>query len=235
MIALVAAAFAGVVPDDARQLVLAVVPGPDDSHATVTRWARAESGWTPVGAPIPARIGDAGVAWGRGLHPPQPGPQKQEGDNRAPEGVFALGDAFGDAETPPPGVDWPYHPVGPRDLFVEDPTRPEYNTWLRVPGERPLEGWETKAAMRRGDPAHALKVFVAHNAPPAVVPGAGSAIFLHVWRRDGAATTAGCTAMARPDLDALVDWLSPAARPVFALLTADDLRRLGPEWGLPRP
>ena len=235
MIALCAAALAGVVPDDAGQLVLAVVPGPDDSHATVTRWARAGDRWAAVGAPIPARIGEAGVAWGRGLHPPQPGLQKREGDDRAPAGVFALGDAFGDAEAPPPGVDWPYHPVGPRDLFVEDPARPEYNAWVHVPGDRPLEPWEAASAMRRGDPAHALKVFVAHNAPPGAVPGAGSAIFLHVWRRDGAATTAGCTAMARPDLDALVDWLSPAARPVFALLTAEDLRQLGAAWGLPQP
>jgi L,D-peptidoglycan transpeptidase YkuD (ErfK/YbiS/YcfS/YnhG family) len=235
VIALLATAMAGVVPDDARQLVLAVVPGPDDSHATVTRWERTDGPWVAVGAPIPARIGAAGVAWGRGLHPPQPGLQKQEGDDRAPAGVFALGDAFGDAATPAPGVEWPYHPVGPRDLFVEDPARPEYNTWVHVPGDRPLEAWEAKAAMRRNDPAHALKVLVAHNAAPAVVPGAGSAIFLHVWRRDGAATTAGCTAMARPDLDVLVDWLSPAGRPVFALLTAADLARLGPEWGLPRP
>lgn len=228
------AAFAGPVPDDARQLVLALVPGPDDSHATVTRWERPPGGaWARVGERTPARIGSAGVAWGRGIHPPQPGLQKQEGDRRAPAGVFALLDAFGDAPTPAPGVSWPYHAVGPRDLFVEDPARPEYNSWLHVAGDRPLEPWEQQAVMRHGDPAHALKVLVGHNAPPDVVSGAGSAIFLHVWRRGGEATTFGCTAMARPALDALVDWLEPTAHPVFVLLTTQDHARLASEWALP--
>jgi L,D-peptidoglycan transpeptidase YkuD (ErfK/YbiS/YcfS/YnhG family) len=228
-----ATAWAGPVPDDARQLILVVVPHVDDSHAAVTRWDRGPAGWAQVGAEVPARIGTHGVAWGRGLHPPQDGLQKQEGDGRAPAGVFALGDAFGDAPTPPAGVEWPYHGVGPRDLFVEDPARPEYNTWVHVDGDRPLEPWEQRAVMKQGDPAHALKVFVAHNAAPGVVPAAGSAIFLHVWRRDGAATTAGCTAMARPALDTLVDWLDPAAHPVLVLLTSADRERLRAAWSLP--
>lgn len=227
------AAFAGPVPDDSRQLVLAEVPGPDDSRATVTRWERVDGAWVAVGEPVPARIGAHGVAWGRGLHPPQPGLQKVEGDGRAPAGVFELRDAFGDAPAAAPGVRWPYHPVGPRDLFVEDPARPEYNAWVHVDGDRPLEPWEREAVMKQGDPAHALKVLVAHNAPPDVVPSAGSAIFLHVWRREGAAATAGCTAVARADLDALVGWLEPAAHPVFVLLTAADRARWRGEWSLP--
>lgn len=232
---LAAAALAGppVVPEETRQLLLVVVPTASDSHGTLTRWERDADGWQARGAPVPVRTGAAGVAWGRGLHPPQSGLQKVEGDDRSPEGVFLVGDAFGDA--PALAARWPYHPVTPRDLWYEDPASPQYNTHVVVPGERPLTSEEAAAVMRHGDPAHALKLFVAHNAAPDVVPGAGSAIFVHVWRRNGAPPTAGCTAMARPELEAVLAWLDPAATPVFALVTAEDLARLGPDWDLPRP
>lgn len=221
------------VPDDTTQLVFAIVPDADSSYATVTRWVRTDTGWRAEGTPIPARIGTSGVAWGRGLHAPQQGLQKVEGDNRAPAGVFALGSAYGDAPAPPDAVRWPYHPVGPRDLWFEDPKSPLYNSHLLVPGTDPLTPEQVKAVMKQGDPAHALKVFVAHNAPPNAAPGSGSAIFLHSWRKDGAATTAGCTAMARTDLDALVSWLAPESTPVFALLSAADAEQLSLSWGLP--
>jgi L,D-peptidoglycan transpeptidase YkuD (ErfK/YbiS/YcfS/YnhG family) len=225
-------AVAGPLPAGTTQLVLVVAPTADDSRAVVTRWEREGDGWTAVGEPFPARIGAEGLAWGRGLHPPQPGRQKVEGDDRAPAGVFLLGDAWAYDPIAPSGG-WPAHVVGSRDLWVEDPASPLYNTHVVVAGDRSLEPWEDAARMRLGDPAHALKVFVAHNAPPDAVPGAGSAIFLHTWRRDGDRPTAGCTAMARSDLDALVGWLSPAATPVLVLLSAADLERLAAAWDLP--
>ncbi|MEQ1571195.1 MAG: L,D-transpeptidase family protein [Myxococcota bacterium] len=229
----ISALAASPIPADTTQLVLVVAADPDRSEATVTRWTRAEAGWTLEGPPVAARIGARGVAWGRGLHPPQPGLQKVEGDQRAPAGVFALGDAWGDAPVSP--ARWPYHPVGPRDLWYEDPASPLYNTHVRVPGTEPLTPDQQRAVMRSGDPAHALKVFVAHNAPPDAVPGAGSAIFLHTWRKDGVAPTAGCTAMERADLDVLVGWLDPARHPALVLLTIPELERLDEAWDLPTP
>ncbi|MCA9490497.1 MAG: L,D-transpeptidase family protein, partial [Myxococcales bacterium] len=150
-------------------------------------------------------------------------------------GVFALGDAWGYAATAPESWRWPYHTTGPRDLWVEDPTSPHYNEHVLVEGDRALEPWEAASVMRGHDPSHALKVFVAHNAPPGALAGAGSAIFLHIWRDDGARATAGCTSMPRADLEELVGWLDPAAHPVYVLLTADELERVGTSWGLPVP
>ncbi|MCB9686520.1 MAG: L,D-transpeptidase family protein [Alphaproteobacteria bacterium] len=225
-----------VIPPASTELVLTVVPTADASEGQLTRWTRGDSGaWARMGSAVRVRLGADGTAWGRGLHPAQPGRQKQEGDDRAPAGVFALGDAWGYAAGAPPTWTWPYHATGPRDLWVEDPGFPHYNEHLLVEGDRPLVDWEAASVMRARDPSHALKVFVAHNAPPDAVPGAGSAIFLHIWRDDGARATAGCTSMARPDLEELVGWLDPAAHPVYVLLPADDLARLGPTWGLPTP
>ena len=46
---------------------------------------------------IPVVVGRNGMGWGRGMHPlPLPeGPVKQEGDGRAPAGIFRLSSTFG--------------------------------------------------------------------------------------------------------------------------------------------
>lgn len=231
---LLTVAFAGPVPARTTQALLVVVPDADSSFATLQRSERDPDGWHTVGPPIPARVGYSGVAWGIGLHPPQPGLQKVEGDLRSPMGVFLLGNAYRDTSVPPMDLAWPLVLVGPRDLWVEDPTSPHYNAHLVVPGHRPLLPWEEAARMQLDDPALALKVFVRHNPVPAI-PGGGSAIFLHAHPADRELATAGCTALARPDLETVIRWLDPRATPVFVLLTPAELERLGPAWNLPRP
>lgn len=228
------AALAGPVPEATRQLVVVVAHDIDDSKATLHRFARDGREWREVGAPVPARIGARGVAWGVGLHPAQPGLQKVEGDLRSPAGVFRLGDAYRDDSVPEVEASWPVRFVGPRDLWVEDPTSPHYNEHILVPGDRPLLPWEQSARMALRDPYLALKVFVAHNPPPSI-PGAGSAIFLHSGAPDGSAATAGCTAIARSELETVLGWLRPEAQPVFVLLTRIELEALADPWGLPTP
>jgi L,D-peptidoglycan transpeptidase YkuD (ErfK/YbiS/YcfS/YnhG family) len=231
-------ALAGPLPADTAQLLLVVLPDADSSYATLQRARRDPSGWHTVGERVPARVGAAGAAWGRGLHPPQPGLQKVEGDLRSPMGVFELGDAYRDSTVEPMTLAWPLVLIGPRDLWVEDPSSPHYNEHLVVPGSRALLPWEEAARMRLGDAALALKVFVEHNAPPSVQPGAGSAIFLHghpvmPGGGEGEMATAGCTALERAELVRVLSWLQPQAHPVFVLLTEAELARLARPWGLP--
>jgi L,D-peptidoglycan transpeptidase YkuD (ErfK/YbiS/YcfS/YnhG family) len=71
-------------------------------------------------------------------------------------------------------------------------------------------------------------VEVEHN--PSAEPGAGSCIFLHVWGGEDS-PTAGCTAMARGDLETLLAWLRPGA--VYVLLTRAERDALATAWGLP--
>jgi L,D-peptidoglycan transpeptidase YkuD (ErfK/YbiS/YcfS/YnhG family) len=87
--------------------------------------------------------------------------------------------------------------------------------------------------MRQSDPAHALKLFIAHNAPPQVVANAGSSIFFHIWRADGGKPSAGCTTMAEAKLRWLIAQLDPAGKPVYVLLPQAEYARLRPEWKLP--
>ena len=210
------------VPAESLQLILGVAEGWDASSATLRRYERDPGGeWRAVGAPIPARVGREGLAWGLGLHPlAGEGPAKREGDWRAPAGVFSLGDAFGDDPAAPPGARWAYRQVTARDLWVEDAGSPLYNQHVVIGGERPLSGWETGQRMKMGDPAHRLKIAVAHNPAPGAAPGAGRALFRHIWRGGGEHPTSGCTAMSDADLEATLSWLEPGAGAVFALLPA---------------
>ena len=71
--------------------------------------------------------------------------------------------------------------------------------------------WKSSEKMFTVRPQYDLGVFVAYNSYPAI-PGNGSCIFLHIWK-DANTGTAGCTAMARENLEKVVRWLDPTKNP----------------------
>jgi L,D-peptidoglycan transpeptidase YkuD (ErfK/YbiS/YcfS/YnhG family) len=226
------------IPAETTQLLLGLAEDWNSSHATLQRFERAANGpWKPAGAPWPARLGADGLAWGRGLHPEavtrDGNPVKQEGDDRSPAGVFALGKAYGYAPdvTRRPGQ--PYCQVGEQDLWVEDVTSPYYNQHLRLNHPRPENAWEKKQQMRLNDPAHSLKLFIAHNAGSQTQPGAGSSIFFHIWRKEGAKPSSGCTVMAESRLRDLIAWVEPDQHPLFVLLPRPVYVQMTNPWNLP--
>jgi L,D-peptidoglycan transpeptidase YkuD (ErfK/YbiS/YcfS/YnhG family) len=81
-------------------------------------------------------------------------------------------------------------PIGPGDLWCDDPEDPHYNHHVRAPFAASHE------KLRRADRLYDLVIVTDWNWPVAK-PGRGSAIFLHRWRRPGAPTE-GCVAF-RPD------------------------------------
>lgn len=210
------------VPADAHQLLLVTTPLWESSGGTLRRLTRAsaEAPWQQVGAPLPVRIGAAGLGCGLGLHGPElcaGAPTKREGDKRAPAGVFSLGTAFGRAPRAPhaPGT-WPYRPTGPRDRFVDDPKSPHYNTWQLEPAEGPPP-WTSAERLSM----YSLGLVVEHNTR-APVPGAGSAIFIHPWKGP-AHPTVGCTALDEGELRELLRWLDPEKKPVLVQLAGEVL------------
>ena len=218
-------------PATARQVVVGIAEDWDASVVVLRRYERRRLGWQAIGDPWAARIGPVGLAWGRGLHPIPAKAQyrKREGDKRAPAGVFELTETFGYDPAWADRSALPYTAVTARDLFVSDPASPSYNRHIRIDHD-PATPWERAQQMNQRDPAHALEVFVAHNVDP-VVAGAGSAIYLHVWRRGGASSTSGCTSMSRNQIETLVKWLEPGA--LYVLLPRSVYSdRQGP-WRLP--
>lgn len=118
---------------------------------------------------------------------------KHEGDGATPAGVHGfIGLLYRPdriARTALP--DWAL-PIGPSDLWSDDPRDPEYNLMVRAP-----HGFGHER-LSRPDPIYDVILLTDWNWPRAI-PGEGSAIFLHTWRKPRH-PTAGCVAFARADL-----------------------------------
>jgi len=186
-----------------------------------------------INDPVPVVVGKSGLAWGSGLLP-RPrgagfdGPEKREGDGRAPAGMFALGDVTGYDAAPPGELKLRYRAATPALRCVDDGNAADYYNQLVDAPEGGAAPWTSAEVMRRADELYRLTIFVRHNA--ARTPGRGSCIFLHVWRSPRSPTV-GCTAMALPVLRHLVEWADPMT--VLVQLPRALYPRLAGAWDLP--
>ena len=185
---------------ESGQLLLALPLRARSSQGVLYAFDRSENVLRPHAGPVQTMLGRNGFAG--------PG-EKREGDGRSPAGLFPLEFAFGYA----PAMDtrMPYRQAADDDLWVDDGRSPDYNQWVRR-GESSAASFEE---MKRSDNLYRHGLVVGYNRMP-VAPGLGSAIFVHVWRQDGSAT-AGCIAMAEPDLVSLLAWLDPVKKPVILM------------------
>lgn len=218
---------------EARQLVMVTTRGWDDLHGRLCRFARAGGAWQPAGECFPVVVGRKGLAWADEV---AGGPRKREGDGRGPAGAFRLLEALGYAPEAPAGSRFPYRAIADDLHCVDDPAAPLYNQLVRASELPQADGplpWRSSERMRRDDDQYRWLLVVDHNrAPPR--PGAGSCIFVHVWRSPDKGT-AGCTAMPEPRLLELLAWLDPAASPALLQLPLAEHRARAAAWGLPPP
>ncbi len=127
---------------------------------------------------------------------------KAEGDGASPVGVWPLRRVlYRPDRSPAPRTALPVQPIEPDDGWCDDPADPNYN--------RPVKHPYTASAERlwREDGVYDIVVVLDYNDDP-VVPGKGSAIFLHLARPDYAPTE-GCVALARADMEALLAQAKP--------------------------
>jgi L,D-peptidoglycan transpeptidase YkuD (ErfK/YbiS/YcfS/YnhG family) len=122
---------------------------------------------------------------------------KIEGDGATPAGLLALRRVLYRADRVAlPRCAVPRAPLGPQDGWCDDPEHRHYNTLVRLPhAARHEELW-------RDDGLYDVIGVLGWNDAP-VVPGRGSAIFLHV-ARDDYAPTEGCIALDRANLLAVL-------------------------------
>lgn len=118
---------------------------------------------------------------------------KREGDGATPAGTCALRrvlwrpDRVAEPETALPAL-----PIAPDDGWCDEPDDPAYNRPVRRPYPASHE------ELWRDDHVYDVIVVLGHNDDP-VVPGMGSAVFMHVARPDWE-PTAGCVALEIADL-----------------------------------
>ena len=228
-----ASADAFELPAGSKQCLVGIASNWDSSYVTLTLYERGISGWKAKGSSWKGRLGRNGLVWGKGLHPNPSGARtKKEGDGRAPAGVFYMGGAWGYAPSIKKSPQLSYVQVTTRDLWYEDVNSPYYNQYRRIDHE-PQTTAEKKAQMKQGDYAHALKLFIAHNAHPNITAGAGSSIFFHIWRNGGGSATSGCTTMPEGTLKTLIASVEPSKQPIYVLLPQAEYDRYKGAWKLP--
>ncbi|KAJ57467.1 hypothetical protein ACMU_02890 [Actibacterium mucosum KCTC 23349] len=156
------------------------------SHLVVTRWG------ARVGARrMPCAIGRGGLTG-----------DKREGDGATPLGAHRVVGGYYRADRMAQPAAW-LAPIGPRDLWCDDPTHPAYN----LPVQAPFDGSHER--LRRGDPLYDLVLATTWNFPDAE-PGRGSAIFVHQWRKPRHPTE-GCVAFHARDLRWLLRHIGPGS------------------------
>jgi L,D-peptidoglycan transpeptidase YkuD (ErfK/YbiS/YcfS/YnhG family) len=192
----------------ATQLMTVDAPGYGSTTATFTAWQLESGCWEPAFGPWTANVGTTGVS-----------DHKQEGDGSTPTGAYGIGSTMYGVSANP-GVSYEYHQLVCGDWWDEDPSSANYNTFQHVAcGTSPPFGGNSEALWTTV-PAYDYFAVIDYNVNP-VVPGAGSAIFLHVSTGD---PTQGCVSLPEADLVSVLDWLSPAADPMIVIGTDAEIR-----------
>lgn len=141
-----------------------------------------------MGRTVPCTIGKTGVTH-----------KKREGDGATPVGTHRIIGMLYRPDKIARPADWAL-PIHPGDLWSDDPEDEDYNQMVRAPYSHSHE------RMRRADRLYDLVILTDWNWPYSV-PGRGSAIFIHRWRKPGHPTE-GCIAMAPQSLS----WIAPRIR-----------------------
>lgn len=178
-------------PEMTSQILLVQSLGTFKAQITICQ--RQDNTWRRVLAPpFPGVIGKEGIAF-KG--------QKKEGDLKTPAGLYSIGTAFG---TQPVALKMDFKYITAEDKFIDDVSSKNYNTW--VTSETDAKSYE-----RMLIPPYKLGAVINYNMKP-IVPGAGSAIFMHLWRSHDKPTN-GCVAMDEPHLKTILHWLDKRQHP----------------------
>ena len=130
-----------------------------------------------------------------------------EGDLCTPRGVFSLGFAFG--TQPMDDLSIEYRQISENCYWVDDPDSRMYNQWI----ETTDISWKSAEHLIDYPQAYKYSVVIDYNMYP-VVPGKGSAIFLHCMT---GSYTAGCVAIPEKDMQNVLYSLDTECRPIIII------------------
>ncbi len=226
---------------EAQRLVVVLGQDWQSSNAQLYCLEQTQVGWNVVDQ-WDVKIGRNGLGWSQspgtlGYHCPWPnsfpldGPIKQEGDGKSPAGIlFIRRQCYGYQEKAPDDFQWPYTHLTSDWIGVDDPQSLFYN---RLLDQRTIsqQDWQSYEVLRRKDHVYRWFLMIEHNTNP-VIPGAGSCIFIHIWRNPFTAT-AGCTAMPEARLLQLIQWLQPESQLWLIQLPQEVYAESCADWHLP--
>lgn len=195
----------------ATRLIIVTTETMDTAGATLEAYERASpsDAWTRRGAPQPAVVGKAGLAWGHTFHSlvHATEPIKQEGDKRTPAGFFELGSAFGFEPASNAGH---LKLSEGQHVCVDEPASPHYSQIV----SRQVAGEGTSGEEMWRIPAYKRGIVIDY--PTSGSAKAGSCIFLHIW--DGAGQgTSGCVAAPEARIAELQGWAGTGSAAIAIL------------------
>jgi len=130
---------------------------------------------------------------------------KTEGDGATPYGKFPLRWVYYRPDrVAPPRTRLPVRALTPDDGWCDAPHDSFYNRPIKLPHSASAE------TLWRDDHLYDVIVVIGHNDSP-VVPGKGSAIFMHL-AKDGYAPTEGCVALSQEDMKEFLAIAEPGDR-----------------------
>lgn len=195
--------------DSVDQLLVVFNEKADASDAVIVAFEKKGKRWKVALDPIDAGIGRNGFA--------APG-EKREGDSKSPTGFFKLGQLFcyeNDVETR-----MPYRQTAPEDKWIDDPESPDYNKF--VIGSTSAKSYEN---MKISSNEYKLCMVIEYNMHP-IVKGMGSAIFMHLSMGDSPNPSSGCVVITPENMEKLLKWMKPEAKPSVLMGTLKVLNSL---------
>lgn len=149
---------------------------------------------------------------------------KTEGDGMTPTGLYNISELFGYSLISPNKYGMPYRPILDKldddgkfwDKFIDDSNSSEYNSW--VGGRTLAQSFEEMrvAGHKDGYAAYEYGAILDYNMKP-IIPGKGSAIFLHIYKNPFLPTE-GCIALAKNDILTILNCLKPNYFPNILIL-----------------
>jgi L,D-peptidoglycan transpeptidase YkuD (ErfK/YbiS/YcfS/YnhG family) len=181
------------------QLITVISPTLRSQSATLEYFVRQGGCFRLAAGPYPALVGLNGLS-----------AHHREGDDTTPMGLFGFQSTMYGV-LPNPGVAYQYHQLVCGDWWDEQSTSALYNHFVHVPcGTKPDFGGGSEALWQTV-PSYDYFAVIAYNRHP-IVPGNGSAIFLHVSTGQ---PTAGCVSIPVSDLLRILRALRPNLRPLI--------------------
>jgi L,D-peptidoglycan transpeptidase YkuD (ErfK/YbiS/YcfS/YnhG family) len=206
--------------------------------------------WQIFGKPIISVVGKKGLGWGRGIFKKEDisgGIIRQEGDKRAPAGIFTISNSFGvfpvNYAKKQIDLKMPYIHLTDSVQCIGDSSSAYYNMLLDTKTVTPdwldesnnelmlLDGIRDEAAYKWG-------LFIDNNSDKNPEPEmkrqkfAGSCIFMHIWKGPDKGTS-GCVATDEENLKKIIQWLDHTKNPVIVILPESEYVRLKNKWNLP--
>lgn len=141
---------------------------------------------------------------------------KREGDGGTPSGTFALRELRYRADrVAAPRTILKAHAIEPDDGWCDASSDPAYNRPVKLPHHASAE------TLWRADHLYDIVVPLGYNDDP-VMPGAGSAIFFHLAKEEGASLgpTEGCVALRLADMLDVLGRVTGETRMTITLASA---------------